>query len=1472
MAIEKVKIDIDIDADTKEIDKTSAALMRMGREADALEKDTDKLDKSNKKLGNQFKVNRKIIGKFADYLDKTVSFIFKAFAAQTALAAAGLVAITLAFKVGAYAAKAWQFALTGVAGAMAIVTAAAATGAAAYRQYQGAMAAVNYQAGALGNKQQMAIGGLRSIQSDADLAVFGLKGVSAAFSGITKSASYTGDMGASLKALGDFAVASGDMEKGMAAAGTFLGELRKNGKITGEMAKNAGDLGSEFEVAIKNAQKLGATTEQGFLTALKEGKLNKNVTGLLDGVNNTLFGQLKGYVTKIFSLGADMGQSFLPGLQVAFDKIFGFVRVGLLRIGASLRAYDTGSFIDGLVEGSRKLIDWTATFFGEYLPKAEGFLSKIGEWGGGLREGFRSFVAYLEPLKKGGQVIIDSFKPIFSQIFGGFGDSISSLSTILVENRSEFVGFGEAVSKIFAQGQRLFQGMKQILVDIMPALTMIANMIANIAKQIVDIAGPVAKLLFGGKKGPGEKSGGVMDQMQGMGGIAALLLGRQAVKSVGSQSSFAKGKGYSFWGGRGKSMGMPGSGGPGGGGTSATTGTMTVNATTVNVNGKGSNVAKGQGGGFGGTGGGSTAGLNKAPPPLTKGQQMAMKARGAASSAGNMARGAIPFAMMAATPFMAEEAQGSMMAGGMVGAMTGSPLLGGAVAGIGTAATAKTAKGGAIAGAIGGASAGALIGAQIGIFFANPLMGAAIGGLVGGVAGALGGGAMGASNDKKSYEERNQLGGAGIENSYKSSVYGGVAARETPEEMRDGQITTNKQYAKLFSTTAGSGELSFFERLYGKKSRTKTGGGTRGLSDRIKEEEIDREEAGLKAKDKIMETVKIGSEASAEIKTKAEEAKRAAENAISNTLDADIAKFRTERDVLLNSMVDSNTITADTRKALQTQGLSTDGSTQDKDKASATAFSKKQEAAARSASAAIDTLGGYYQFNLDNLSQASGKTADEIVKLSDEMGLNLYDATLTAVDGLEALGMAIPKTIDELNEKMRKASFEGIAKVFDEVFAPAKAQEALNQGAEDIRNTQGPLSAEQTRTFLQTVAEQAMNLFPDDVFAAQQYFTTQMGPNSPQFSNPDSPLYGREQDFNTEDNRTAYGQVNEVFRTSQEDAAKGQIYASLDARSGQTLTGADAEALQTFLDTASTEQLKYISTQGMKITAETTTEQRDAAKLLGPEAGQATADFLLAGLGVDVNLKTTANTAEESQRKLYDSLDAQGKAIVDATTMGIKNGFQDPPEWYTKNPGWYDGLVMNRIITPPNIPRKDGGSGGVDAQGDSEYLPSVGFIPGQPNQEFGTPVSEGDTTTSRLQRTMSRHNQLNRGIAGKRSVVSSFRTDGLGSSNSDHVTGNAYDLTGQNLGAYQQLTQDNGGFAEFHNAGGRHLHVVPGAGAPVGDTPMPIASPTTAPAMVGNSGTYNFNITAGPNASPEDIARAVETIINRKTRSRKERI
>jgi hypothetical protein len=131
-------------------------------------------------------------------------------------------------------------------------------------------------------------------------------------------------------------------------------------------------------------------------------------------------------------------------------------------------------------------------------------------------------------------------------------------------------------------------------------------------------------------------------------------------------------------------------------------------------------------------------------------------------------------------------------------------------------------------------------------------------------------------------------------------------------------------------------------------------------------------------------------------------------------------------------------------------------------------------------------------------------------------------------------------------------------------------------------------------------------------------------------------------------------------------------------------------------------------------------------------------------------------------------------------------------------------------------------------------------------------------------------------LTGKRTVTSSFRTTGLGSINSDHVTGRAYDLVGQNLGQYQTMAKAGGGFAEFHGVNGsRHLHVVPGSGA-IGDRSMPIAPSNKKSNLVASNGgggnsTYSFNIQGSDNASPQQIAEAVMVKLKQIERSNKER-
>lgn len=139
-----------------------------------------------------------------------------------------------------------------------------------------------------------------------------------------------------------------------------------------------------------------------------------------------------------------------------------------------------------------------------------------------------------------------------------------------------------------------------------------------------------------------------------------------------------------------------------------------------------------------------------------------------------------------------------------------------------------------------------------------------------------------------------------------------------------------------------------------------------------------------------------------------------------------------------------------------------------------------------------------------------------------------------------------------------------------------------------------------------------------------------------------------------------------------------------------------------------------------------------------------------------------------------------------------------------------------------------------------------------------------DTASSRFARTLVAHSMFNAMLPGKRLMTSGLRNYNLGSLSSDHLTGAAYDLTGDNLGAYAKLVNANGGFAEFHGAAGsRHLHVVP----PHGDAMNPAAVGAYG-GVVNNS--YSIVVNGG-DASPQAIADEVMMRIQRIQRNAAER-
>jgi hypothetical protein len=511
-----------------------------------------------------------------------------------------------------------------------------------------------------------------------------------------------------------------------------------------------------------------------------------------------------------------------------------------------------------------------------------------------------------------------------------------------------------------------------------------------------------------------------------------------------------------------------------------------------------------------------------------------------------------------------------------------------------------------------------------------------------------------------------------------------------------------------------------------------------------------------------------------------------------------------------------------------------------------------------------------YDPKIKRMAELTGKSASEIEKMADAMGVNLLDPTLKSIDALKQLGFFISKTAQQLKNDLSNAMIDSVS-ALDEFVKTKNAPLVMNEIAKGFgeKGRAGSLETSDVVGFMQSIMTNAQTVNPNDPAAALALFmdSTGMGPdgklnaNSRVFSDKTSPLYGTYESYSKAGGLEggAQGLLDEVMN-NKETGLKTKTAFSIYDQMQAMATDAGMVLPQSVLDTMNT---KLSGTQlvdaygkmtamkeagGFSISQEllgkaggTGDEAKDAKAeinrqiianvnaLLGPQAG------VLALTASDLEASTTAgekSTAtaidlmSESESAVLQGLTTQWADIAKSMSTGsAPNWFKNTPTWWSTPPSWYGDTTTPKGVKPP------------------------------------------DTPTSRVQQTLDRHRQIDSGITGKRSVTSSLRNFNLGSLNSDHKTGRAYDLIGQNLGAYGVAVRKSGGFAEFHGSqANRHLHVVPGTG----DSSMP--SMVGVGSSGGGSVANSYNITVnGANQDPEAIANAVMEKIKSSQRSLNER-
>jgi hypothetical protein len=780
-------------------------------------------------------------------------------------------------------------------------------------------------------------------------------------------------------------------------------------------------------------------------------------------------------------------------------------------------------------------------------------------------------------------------------------------------------------------------------------------------------------------------------------------------------------------------------------------------------------------------------------------------------------------ALGAMSQFAPEEAQGALALGGAVGAM--NPLAGIAVAGLGTAYKAKTATGGAVSGLAGGAAAGALIGSFV------PVIGTAAGAIIGGLIGAVSGGIMGTLNKKKEEVKKSKAAAGEVANSIINNSFSfalDATRRETGvgrSATRDILKTASKYQKNLLADTAGVplNRKNYAGIVPDVMNRGATGGQL-GLA---------FESATGKRMPKLIRkyvgsattSLDIAGNISAGIISKLG-GKSLLDNRVLNPLG-----FGTNNKKDVDRQKQESKLTEIYRNQSKYGVSYSKTQYEDMMKKPGEAL-RKMRTDMEVSEAAMAPLQKNYNSRLDALAKITGKSDQENIALAKTMGVNLMDSTKDFNEVLKELGLTTVKTAQQLRAATTSVLIDATS-LFDEANKSIRAPEIIDERSESFRELAagggGKTSLEAQNTFLSDQLKNYTAYFGDGVKALAQY----------RLDYEQGGIFDEGRTFQYLDPNKIGFDKNETSKKLI-DTVTTQFGNDLGTQLNKALLGPDGTGKS--IDTAEfTKRFKAMTPQQQvalsdAANAEFKLPSGAAGKNLIDAAGGDSTKALLDMIGMSGLVTTTASKQETiDTTKLPEAIGKKTTELIEKMKVFFEDTDKATPAWYDTAPSWW-------------------------ADHDDTTTPR--------GQAFG------DTTSSRLSQTMGRHASMDSALTGKRTVTSGYRNYGLGSINSDHVTGRAYDIVGQNLGQYQSLVKSTGGFAEFHGVNkARHLHVVPGSGA-MGDTGMPVAGLPQQPLVTSSAGRgneYNFYVTGNQNASAKEIADMVMQKVKEIERSNSER-
>jgi hypothetical protein len=502
--------DRSIDSVTRKLLKLQATVHNYGSVS------SRSLEATNVKWKKHFDSVDKGIQMFGGMLTKFVTKSAKFAALQVGALGVAMMAVHAAFVLGNAAMKAFNWLAGGAAGAVAALTIAASTAAAAIREQQTAMYA--FKGG--GNYQAASVM-MRQLAGDTDLASAGAANLQAAFAAVSKTSTFTAGSANLLKGLMDFASAGKPLEEGVKSAGELIAALQDPKASFGKISEAAKKLGPEMEKALAEAGGKGIKTAEQLKKAILDGTLSAagGVTGQFDAVNGTLISRFKATFALIKTDFADFGEPFLKPTKELLEDISRTFKRTFDRVSGEIAMFAGAGFFTEIGGVTEKLGDFFVKFIRDYLPKVDGMFSSLGSWWDRFKSGWNMILEKLRPLIDGAKVFEETLLRVLRPIGASLADAFGGFNEQVIANADKFYDFGDAIGRFVVVMSKYASVVRDIFIDALPFITKIVNGLTGMVDMFMSLLGGFRDLMGGG---------GMSSFML----IAKLLVGGRAMKKT----------------------------------------------------------------------------------------------------------------------------------------------------------------------------------------------------------------------------------------------------------------------------------------------------------------------------------------------------------------------------------------------------------------------------------------------------------------------------------------------------------------------------------------------------------------------------------------------------------------------------------------------------------------------------------------------------------------------------------------------------------------------------------------------------------------------------------------------------------------------------------------------------------------------------------------------------------------------------